>query len=77
MGLSKISSRLKDKKIQEIQPQKVNIEYNLKDIIIPFSAIQNTEKFIYYGQEKIPFRERHPVYQTLLRNEFKSSLKRK
>jgi len=42
------------------------------DIIIPFSEIsgQRNEEYIYIGEEKIPFIERHPIFQTLMLYEF-------
>ncbi|MFX0029013.1 MAG: hypothetical protein ACFE8B_07380 [Candidatus Hermodarchaeota archaeon] len=44
----------------------------VEQIIIPFSEIssQVKEEYIYIGDEKIPFKERHPVFQTLMLSEF-------
>jgi hypothetical protein len=51
------------------------INSNINKILIPFSDIssQSIEEFIYLGREKIPFRERHPVFQVLMLNEFVNS----
>jgi len=45
---------------------------NFKQIIIEFSWFGKSEKidYIYYENEKIPFRERHPTYQTIFKYEF-------
>ena len=45
---------------------------NLNKIIIPFSNFGESRGpiYIYNGNENIPFRKRHLIYQTLLRNEF-------
>ena len=39
---------------------------------IPFSSINepSSSKYIYFGNEKIPFKERHPEYQKLFIYEF-------
>jgi len=45
---------------------------DLKNFVIPFSQVHSVkrEEFIYLGYEKIPFNTRHPLYQTVFRNEF-------
>lgn len=45
---------------------------NLRDFIISFSKFCNSgsTKYIYHGNEKIPFKKRHPAYQAILRYEF-------
>lgn len=49
------------------------------DIIIPFSQFGNSKPEkpanIYYGNERIIFKERHAEYQNLLINEFSKALK--
>jgi hypothetical protein len=42
------------------------------DIIVPFSDVssQKNEEYIYNGEEKIPFPERHPIFQALMLYEF-------
>ncbi|MFX0083805.1 MAG: hypothetical protein ACFE94_18805 [Candidatus Hodarchaeota archaeon] len=45
---------------------------NFDEIIIPFSKFgksQSTE-YIYCGDEKTKFNERHPIYRKVLLNEF-------
>ena len=44
----------------------------LEQIFIPFSDIlrQIREEYIYTGEEKIPFKERHPVFRDLMLGEF-------
>ena len=63
-----------DKKFQEIPHQEIELEesLNFNKIIIPFSKFFKPTEYIYYGHEKIPFNKRHPIYQTILRNEFKN-----
>ena len=65
-----MSSKSAEKKIEEIPVQDVDEPLKLKNVIIPFSKFSKTEKFIYYGHEKIPFHKRHPIFQAILRNEF-------
>ena len=50
---------------------------NFKQIIIEFSSFGKSEKiaYIYYGNEKIPFRERHPIYKIIFRNEFAEEIR--
>ena len=70
-----MSSKSTDKEYQKIPIQDLEEPLKLKNIIIPFSKFSKSEKFIYYGHEKIPFHERHPVYQTLLKKEFIGGIK--
>jgi hypothetical protein len=44
----------------------------VEQIFIPFSDIssQFREEYIYTGEEKIPFKERHPVFRDLMLGEF-------
>jgi len=48
---------------------------NFADIIIPFSEFGELKSSsdIYEGSEKIPFRKRNSLYQTILKNEFADS----
>ena len=50
--------------------------FSLKDLVISFSEIFSSEKpqHIYIGDEKIPFKKRHPVYQAILKKEFAENL---
>jgi hypothetical protein len=49
-----------------------DLKSRINQIFIPFSDIssQKIEEYIYSGGEKIPFRERHPIFQTLMLVEF-------
>ncbi|UCC20138.1 MAG: hypothetical protein JSV62_02320 [Promethearchaeota archaeon] len=69
-----MSSKSLDKKQKEIQIINLEEPLRLRNFIIPFSKFSNPEKYIYYGYEKIPFHERHPIYQVILRNEFVKNL---
>ncbi|MFX1375168.1 MAG: hypothetical protein ACFFA0_05095 [Promethearchaeota archaeon] len=48
------------------------LKYDASPIITAFSEIssQTNVEYIYTGEEKIPFKDRHPVYQALMLNEF-------
>jgi hypothetical protein len=70
-----MSSKSTDKKYQKIPIQDLLEPLKLKTAIIPYSKFSKTEKFIYDGHEKIPFHERHPVYQTLMKKEFAGGIK--
>jgi hypothetical protein len=70
-----VSLKSTDEKYQKIPIQDLGEPLKLKTFIIPYSKFSKTEKFIYYGYEKIPFHERHPVYQTLLKKEFADGIK--
>ena len=50
---------------------------NFKHLVIEFSNFGKSEKihYIYFGDEKIPFRERHSLYQSIIRNEFAENIK--
>ena len=45
--------------------------------IIPFSSIIKRKRVndIYTGNEKIPFKDRHPTYKALLKLEFEEAIK--
>ena len=51
---------------------RIDLKSIMNQIITPFSNIssQYTEEFIYTGEEKIPFKEKHPVFQVLMLGEF-------
>jgi len=55
--------------------EKKGMKSMVDQIFIPFSDIfsQKIEEYIYSGGEKIPFRERHPIFQTLMLSEFDRS----
>ncbi len=70
-----MSSKSSDKDYQKMQVQGLEEPLKLTPFIIPFSRFSKSEKFIYYGSEKIPFHERHPVYQSLMKKEFAEGIK--
>ncbi|MGB5910057.1 MAG: hypothetical protein WBH31_02570 [Promethearchaeia archaeon] len=45
--------------------------------LITFSEFfrKSKSKDIYYGNEKIPFRNRHPIFKSLLRIEFEDAIR--
>ncbi|MFX0167309.1 MAG: hypothetical protein ACFFAG_08490 [Promethearchaeota archaeon] len=60
-----------DKKYYEIKYE-IRESSQVKNFIIPFSLFFGTqEKYIYSGEEKIPFEKRHPLYKVILLNEFR------
>ena len=46
--------------------------FSLNDLVISFLEFFDSEKpqHIYSGNEKIPFKKRHPVYQAIFKKEF-------
>jgi len=72
----KMSSKLLNKKFEDIvEEEPVKKPFDLKEFVIPFSEFGKSVKYIYFGFEKIPFKERHPVYQRILMNEFARTIK--
>lgn len=66
-----MSSRAIDKKYHEIEYD-IRESFQIKNLIIPFSLFfGNQDSYIYSGEEKIPFKKRHPLYKVILLNEFK------
>ncbi len=66
-----MSSKTLEKKSEDpIEAEVISEPVSLKKLIIPFSEFGKSERYIYLGFERIPFRERHPIYQTILKNEF-------
>ncbi len=55
--------------VDKFKPQ----SFNISQVILPYST--RTEKFIYSGQEKIPFNQRDSEFQLILRKEFASAIK--
>jgi hypothetical protein len=70
-----MSSKTSDKKFQEIPVIELDVPLSLKDIMIPFSHFSKPEKYIYFGNEKIPFNQRHPIYQAIFKTEFAKDIK--
>lgn len=65
--------------VELIEKKDIGIEnFDLKSMVsqifIPFSDIssQPPDDYIYSGGEKIPFRERHPIFQALILVEFEN-----
>ena len=70
-SISKIQEELDESKI------KTNNPINFQRALVSFSqfAGASTTKFIYTGEEKIPFNERHPEYQLIFRYEFADAIR--
>ncbi len=73
-----MSSKSEKKKYKELPYYGILEEdpLNLKLAIISFTNFGKSEKFIYDGHEKIPFKERHVLYQCILKNEFTILIRR-
>lgn len=66
-----MSSRAIDKKHHEIEYD-IKQSLQIKNVIIPFSLFYgNRESYIYSGEEKFPFKKRHPLYKIIMLNEFR------
>ena len=71
-----MSSEIKKKKYQGPEVP-IEEEFDVKAMVLPFSLMsRKKEEYIYFGGEKIPFRERHPVYRELFLSEFTSNMER-
>lgn len=59
---------------KEISIDNFDLKSMVSQIFIPFSDIssQPPDDYIYSGGEKILFRERHPIFQTLMLIEFEN-----
>ena len=70
----KMSSKSVKRKHEDVRKCEVAVEdhFDLKRAVISFSKLSeySTPEYIYTGQERIPFKNRHPEYQSILRNEF-------
>ena len=65
-----MSSKSVDKKFHEIE-YNIRDSFQVKNVLVPFSSFfGNRERYIYSGEEKIPFKKRHPLYKVILLNEF-------
>jgi len=73
-----MSSKLEKKIYEDVLDYGILKEdpLSLKSAILSYTNFGKAEKFIYDGHEKMPFHERDPLYQSLLRNEF-TNLNRK
>jgi hypothetical protein len=66
-----MSSKSIDKKVVHLDIE-ITESFQVKDIIIPYSLFfRRQEPFIYSGQEKMPFEKRHPLYKSIMLNEFR------
>jgi len=66
-----MSSRAIDRKHHE-NKYDIRESFQVKNVFIPFSLFFGTpEDYIYSGEEKIPFKKRHPLYKAILLNEFR------
>jgi len=74
-----MSSKSVKREHEEVIKFEVMVEdhFDLRRAVISFSKLSehSTPEYIYTGQEKIPFKNRHPEYQSILRNEFAFSIK--
>jgi len=75
-----MSSKSVKRKHEEVRKYEVTVEdhFDLRRAVISFSKLSeySAPEYIYTGQEKIPFKKRHPEYQSILRHEFASSIKK-
>lgn len=74
-----MSPKLVKKKYEEVLDYGIlkKDPHNLKSAILSYTNFGKTEEFIYDGNEKMPFHERHLLYQSILRNEFMDLIQRK
>jgi len=74
-----LSSKPVKKKTLSLPGKNIEVEkpVNFRNITINFAEFSKAEKlgYIYFGDEKIPFRERHLLYQSIIRNEFTNAIK--
>ncbi len=71
-----MSSRSIKKKFVKIEYKEEAEYFDLKRVVIPFSLFfPKDERFIYDGNEKIPFNKRDPLYKTILLQEFSDSIR--
>lgn len=66
-----MSSKSIDKKVVHFEVDSKESSH-IKNVVIPFSLFfRKPQKFIYSGQEEILFKNRHPLYKSILLNEFR------
>lgn len=55
----------------------VEHHFSLSNCVVPFSFMSKIKQssWIYFGNEKIPFKERHPEFRMIFRNEFSHAIK--
>lgn len=60
-----------DKKVVQLDVE-IKESFEVKDIVIPYSLFfRKQQQFVYLGHEKIPFEKRHPLFKSILLNEFR------
>jgi hypothetical protein len=66
---------VENKKYEDLIIDQISDEQ--QKFIIPFSSLfkKKKSKDIYTGKEKMPFKDRHPTYQALLKLEFEEAIK--
>ena len=54
-----------------------NIEIILSKIVVPFSKFEKVSSApdLYFGDEKIPFKARDPLYKSAMRQEFTGAMR--
>jgi len=54
-----------------------NIAFNMSKAVIPYSEIFNikNKNDIYSGNENIPFRNKNPIFRSLMRIEFEDAMR--
>lgn len=77
MNLTKLEKFYEDvqKSRKEVSPE---LYPSNSDYVIPFSKMfeRKESRYIYIGDEKIPFTEKNPDFKTMLRHEFSKSVKK-
>lgn len=73
-----MSSESSEKKNRERPFFNIEQRLKLKNLVIPFSKFSVSAGeggYIYYGFEKMPFKERHTAYQTIIKHEFAEEIR--
>ena len=66
-----MSSKSIEQKVVHLEVE-IKDSFQVKDIVIPYSLFfRRQEPFIYSGQEKMEFEKRHPLYKSIILNEFR------
>lgn len=67
------SEKIVFEKIKFNEPSFSESKFNLSEVIIPFS--KNYSQDIYCGNEQIAFKNRHPIFRSLMRLEFEGAIR--
>lgn len=76
-----MSSKVKEKKDLKMLPRHFEtitfFQENLSRIVTPYSSffIVERKRDIYTGDEKLPFKQRHPTFRSLMKLEFQDALR--